>query len=217
MPSVPKHLAGIYYLYQNIWLVYTICTKTFGCYILSVPKQWAATCPLYQNSGLLHALCTKTVGVLCLIINNAIYLNEFRRSHCMCETVDIATSSIAKCSCHQVVTNFLLFSVFYKVVQIWPGLIVCKQVTVYPGYIWTTLYLCPVWCLSREPPQRYPYLQESILLSDCLVISVLFTNCVHVVISDHSSVLIPVRFCALCAPLSGTLRLFFTLPSACAH
>jgi hypothetical protein len=26
------------------------------------------------------------------------------------------------------------------VVQIWPGLIVCKQVTVCPGHIWTTLY-----------------------------------------------------------------------------
>jgi hypothetical protein len=29
----------------------------------------------------------------------------------------------------------------YKVVQIWPGLIVCKQVTVCPGHIWTTLYM----------------------------------------------------------------------------
>ena len=28
----------------------------------------------------------------------------------------------------------------YKVVQIWPGLLVCKQVTVCPGHIWTTLY-----------------------------------------------------------------------------
>jgi hypothetical protein len=27
------------------------------------------------------------------------------------------------------------------VVQIWPGLFVCKQVTVCPGYIWTTLYI----------------------------------------------------------------------------
>jgi hypothetical protein len=30
---------------------------------------------------------------------------------------------------------------FYKVVQIWPGRFVCKQVTVCPGHIWTTLYL----------------------------------------------------------------------------
>ena len=29
----------------------------------------------------------------------------------------------------------------YKVVQIWPGLFVCKQVTVCPGHIWTTLYM----------------------------------------------------------------------------
>jgi hypothetical protein len=28
----------------------------------------------------------------------------------------------------------------YKVVQIWAGLIVCKQVTVFPGLIWITLY-----------------------------------------------------------------------------
>ena len=32
-------------------------------------------------------------------------------------------------------------SVRYKVVQIWPGLFVCKQVTVCPGHIWTTLYI----------------------------------------------------------------------------
>jgi hypothetical protein len=32
-------------------------------------------------------------------------------------------------------------SQLYKVVQIWPGLFVCKQVTVCPGHIWTTLYL----------------------------------------------------------------------------
>jgi hypothetical protein len=28
----------------------------------------------------------------------------------------------------------------YKVVQIWPGRFVCKQITVCPGHIWTTLY-----------------------------------------------------------------------------
>ena len=28
----------------------------------------------------------------------------------------------------------------YKVVKIWPGLFVCKQVTVCPGHIWTTSY-----------------------------------------------------------------------------
>ena len=29
----------------------------------------------------------------------------------------------------------------YKVVQIWPGRFACKQVTVCPGHIWTTLYI----------------------------------------------------------------------------
>jgi hypothetical protein len=31
--------------------------------------------------------------------------------------------------------------IIYKVVQIWPGRFVCKQVTVCPGHIWTTLYM----------------------------------------------------------------------------
>jgi hypothetical protein len=31
----------------------------------------------------------------------------------------------------------------YKVVQIWPRRFVCKQVTVCPGHIWTTLYNTP--------------------------------------------------------------------------
>jgi hypothetical protein len=37
--------------------------------------------------------------------------------------------------------SYILNAMSYKVVQIWPGLIVCKQVTVCPGHIWTTLYL----------------------------------------------------------------------------
>ena len=38
------------------------------------------------------------------------------------------------------INNFKVLSTWYKVVQLWPGLIVCKQVTVCPGHIWTTLY-----------------------------------------------------------------------------
>jgi len=29
----------------------------------------------------------------------------------------------------------------YKVVQIWPGLFVCKSGDISPGHIWTTLYM----------------------------------------------------------------------------
>jgi hypothetical protein len=38
----------------------------------------------------------------------------------------------------------------YKVVQIWPGLIVCKQVTVCPGHILTTLYVRNAAVYKRE-------------------------------------------------------------------
>jgi hypothetical protein len=51
------------------------------------------------------------------------------------------------CQCYVIRTlpvllhvDMLLLVWFYKVVQIWPGLFVCKQVTVCPGHIWTTLY-----------------------------------------------------------------------------
>jgi hypothetical protein len=37
--------------------------------------------------------------------------------------------------------TFFLSSRTYKVVQICPGRFVCKQVTVCPGHIWTTLYV----------------------------------------------------------------------------
>jgi hypothetical protein len=40
---------------------------------------------------------------------------------------------------------------YYKVVQIWPGLFVCKQVTVCPGHIWTTLYF---WMRYRVSIKR---------------------------------------------------------------
>jgi hypothetical protein len=39
----------------------------------------------------------------------------------------------------------LLLNEEYKVVQIWPVLIVYKQVTVCPGHIWTTLYVKSKW------------------------------------------------------------------------
>ena len=43
----------------------------------------------------------------------------------------------------------------YKVVQIWPGLFVCKQVTVCPGHIWTTLYIY-IKCHCEKPLYCFP-------------------------------------------------------------
>jgi hypothetical protein len=37
----------------------------------------------------------------------------------------------------------------YKVVQIWPGLFVCKQSVISPGHIWTTLYFCVLTFRNR--------------------------------------------------------------------
>jgi hypothetical protein len=38
-------------------------------------------------------------------------------------------------------TRFWVLCQSYKVIQIWPGLFVYKQVTVCPGHIWTTMYM----------------------------------------------------------------------------
>jgi hypothetical protein len=40
----------------------------------------------------------------------------------------------------------------YKVVQVWPGRFVCKQVTVCPGHIWTTFYhrFGGAWCFRLQ-------------------------------------------------------------------
>ena len=78
-------------------------------------------------------------------------------SKSLCTPDDYNTESYKLCSkCPPPVSRHLLtrrtvfskivFSItrstfrMYKVVQIWPGLFVCKQGTVCPGHIWTTLY-----------------------------------------------------------------------------
>jgi hypothetical protein len=51
----------------------------------------------------------------------------------------------------------------YKVVQIWPGLFVCKQVTVCPGHIWTTLYILNKRQAYEGAPSA-PYVNEATLI-----------------------------------------------------
>ena len=75
----------------------------------------------------------------------------------LCELISIRSTIIIVTvintpSCFDTRTIILSFSdgsswAKYKVVQIWPGLTVCKEVTVRPGHIWTTLY---VNCSTRQ-------------------------------------------------------------------
>jgi hypothetical protein len=51
----------------------------------------------------------------------------------------------------------------YKMVQIWPGLFVCKQVIVCPGHIWTTLYLFTAF--MAEYQRVYHFQQNACLYS----------------------------------------------------
>jgi hypothetical protein len=63
------------------------------------------------------------------------------------------------------------FRPIYKVVQIWPGLFVCKQVTVCPGHILNTLYQANIWkhanigSASRWWPDINAETRQSFLIS----------------------------------------------------
>ena len=48
--------------------------------------------------------------------------------------------------------------IYYKVVQIWPGLFVCKSGDISPGHIWTTLYIT-VPSSPWMPLKMYSYQQ----------------------------------------------------------
>ena len=65
----------------------------------------------------------------------------------------------------------------YKVVQIWPGLFVCKQVTVCPGHIWTTLYNECVFLPQFFCMQNARFLRR-ILLSSLVPLDVLYFSTV---------------------------------------
>jgi hypothetical protein len=59
----------------------------------------------------------------------------------------------------------------YKVVQIWPGLFVCKQVTVCPGHIWTTLY--NVKYESYVTKITKTFISSSVLYADGIIIIII--------------------------------------------
>ena len=76
--------------------------------------------------------------------------------YCISVTLDIVFSlfyvAYVLVCCSSVIKYLVFYWKIYKVVQIWPGLIVCKLVTVCPGHIWTTLYflLLRKWATGIE-------------------------------------------------------------------
>ena len=62
----------------------------------------------------------------------------------------------------------------YKVVQIWPGLFVCKQVTVCPGHIGTTLYLSRTYFTggSTASDQNFLLLKLPFIINYIITMSV---------------------------------------------
>jgi hypothetical protein len=66
-------------------------------------------------------------------------------------------------------TPFCIFNI-YKVVQIWPGLFVCKQVTVFPGHIWTTLYFNIILLSTPTPSKQHLSFTRSYQKSACISI-----------------------------------------------
>jgi hypothetical protein len=84
----------------------------------------------------------------------------------------------------------------YKVVQIWPGLFVCKQVTVCPGHIWTTLYVyinlmeqsCS-WEANINSFMIFP-----IIYGTCTLHSVYKTLSLELILSHSNPVHIPTAY-----------------------
>ena len=86
----------------------------------------------------LKYLCKECLHMLEFLRNNSEEETVFCVCVCVCNMCTFWFYKREKCK----------LSLLYKVVQIWPGLFVCKQVTVCPGHIWTTLYFSGN-CLSR--------------------------------------------------------------------
>jgi hypothetical protein len=63
-----------------------------------------------------------------------------RNTTCYCFPHNFLSSSSIKRNVGIISLYWIWHFSMYKVVQIWLGLFVCKQVTVCPGHIWTTLY-----------------------------------------------------------------------------
>ena len=99
----------------------------------------------------------------------------------VCLRFEVFTTVLLKIS---VFWDVLPYGVIYKVVQIWPGLFVCKQVTVCPGHIWTTLYIgasisedisASIFRVQRAPPKCwYPCTGTCGLIQENLNICVYF-------------------------------------------
>jgi hypothetical protein len=83
-------------------------------------------------------------------------------------------------SSHLIYCSFLLL--IYKVVQIWPGLILCKQVTVCPGHIWTTLFFHTFFFLNLF---RFFLYYLVFLIHSCSFAAIFFSSSSFIHLSSH--------------------------------
>jgi hypothetical protein len=108
------------------------------------PLLIAWNCSIYLPFPQSHSL--KLVLQLCSHQLNAL----FHRSYKPCMTITTFVSVNQNIWIWRGAAQMVRYAVFkYKVVQIWPGRFVCKQVTVCPGHIWTTLYI-QSWLLLAQ-------------------------------------------------------------------
>jgi hypothetical protein len=147
-----RRMSQIIYIYIYIYIHYNVCEKHSNSLLgLRRPECEANYSPSYSN----------------------MVRNSFR-------SVSAATG--LQIFLLNSVNEIFIFYFFlmYKVVQIWPGLIVCKQVTVCPGHIWTTFYMeCEEFggtgCGSY--PMTCFGIRESSLFSDFAAPSWFFVQC----------------------------------------
>jgi hypothetical protein len=124
----------------------TIYLSTFsalgGSHIMYVPNFWCFKIKQYQVRSTIFTTYQRSasetsVSLICITA--------------WCTLVLVVWSTLLRSFFWARLCLAALFClVLYKVVQIWPGRFVCKQVTVCPGHIWTTLYSTDAGILQLE-------------------------------------------------------------------
>jgi hypothetical protein len=103
----------------------------FSCHCIRLFRPFFIQFTIFLIIGaMLYVHCSKTVIISFLLV---LWLpRSFHHNH-----YEII---------HAVITQ-------YKVVQIWPGRFVCKQVTVCPGHIWSILYFTTAAYIGKQSPK----------------------------------------------------------------
>jgi hypothetical protein len=124
------------FLYEEYVVIFKLfCVRDPVYVLLWIPQMFLCEC-VTNGKIVLTLYCFIHLIIICITLCNSTSI-IISVMHNIIVTV-ISRKLIGTLTAHPNVNHWI--KIKYKVVQIWPGLIACKQVTVCPGHIWTTLY-----------------------------------------------------------------------------